>query len=62
MLGVAEEPTTVRQGRRVCHVDADSMSVAERRLGNELMEWRPSVSVCDDTIKADLMEIGSLEL
>lgn len=62
MLGVIEEPTTVCQGRRIGHVDADSMAMAQWCLRNEFVQRRPSVSVCDDSVKTDLVEIGCLEL
>lgn len=36
--------------------------MSQRCLGDELVKGRPSVAICNHTVKADLVEIGRLEL
>lgn len=42
MLFIAEKPTHIREGSRICHTDRYGMSMMERKLWYKLMEWRPS--------------------
>ncbi len=62
VLLVAKNATRVCQSGRERHVDAGCMPVAKWFLRNELMKWRPSVAISNDTIETDLMKIRSLKL
>lgn len=62
VLGVTDQLAVVGKGGRVGHVDRYGVAVAERRFWHKLVQWRPSVTVCDDTIEHDLVQVWSLKL
>jgi hypothetical protein len=57
-----EKTADVGESGRVSHVDGDGMAVAERSLGNELVEGRPGVTVGNNTVEHDLVEVRCLKL
>lgn len=52
----------MRERRRVCHVDADSVAMAQRRVRDQLVQGRPGVTKGDDAVEADLVKVGGFEL
>lgn len=61
MLGVGDELSVVGQCGRESHVDGDSVAVAEGCLWDQFMQWRPGVAIGDDTIEANLVEVGCFQ-
>ena len=61
LLG-GKKTADVSESGRVGHVDGDSMAVAERSLGNELVKRRPGVTVGNNTVEHDLVKVWCLKL
>ncbi len=59
---VADVATHVSKGDRPGHVDADGVTVTERGEGSKLEGGGDRVAVGNDTVKADLVKVGRLEV
>jgi len=62
MFGIGDELTVIGKRGRKGHVYRDGVAVAKRILRYEFTNRRQGVTICNDTIEPNLVEIWGLEL
>ena len=62
VLLVGEQTAHVGECRRVSHIDGNGVAVAKRYLRHQLVHGRPRMSIRNDTVQHNLMQVRRLQL